>query len=76
MSDGGGWIVQVTTYNRAGQPAIFRHYLVFEADKDRAVQLVRMDVSVGADETIKALAPVARTEFGRPMKPGDVKLQI
>ena len=72
MSD--GWNVRVTTFDRAGQPVIFRHYLVFEADKDRAIALVRMDVSVNDGEAIEALAPVAQNEFlGQRMKLGDVK---
>jgi hypothetical protein len=75
MSDG-GWIVQVTTIDRAGRPTIFRRYLVFEADKDRAITLVRMDLAVGADEAIEALAPVARNELDPRMKPGDLKLHI
>ena len=72
-----GWQVRVTTLDPAGRPAIFRHYLVFEADKDRAIALVRMDVSVNAGESVEAVAPLARNEFlGRRMKPGDVKLQV
>jgi hypothetical protein len=72
-----GWQVRVTTLDPAGRPAIFRHYLVFEADKDRAIALVRMDVSVNAGEAVKAVAPLARNEFlGHRMKPGDVKLQV
>jgi hypothetical protein len=74
MNDG-GWIVRATTLNREARPTIFRHYLVFEADKDRAIALVRMDVSVGDGEAIEAVAPIARNELRR-MKPGDVKLQI
>lgn len=54
-----GWNVRVTTLDSAGQPAIFRHYLVFEADKRRAIALVRMDVSVGDGEAAEPLAPVA-----------------
>jgi hypothetical protein len=50
---------------------------VFEADKDRAIALVRMDISVNAGEAVKAVAPLARNEFlGHRMKPGDVKLQV
>ena len=72
-----GWQVRVTTLDPAGRPAIFRHYLVFEADKDRAIALVLMDVSVNAGEAVEAVAPVARNEFlGHRMKPGDVKLQV
>ena len=72
-----GWQVRVTTLDPAGRPAIFRHYLVLEADKDRAIALVRMDISVNAGEAVKAVAPLARNEFlGHRMKPGDVKLQV
>jgi hypothetical protein len=71
-----GWQVRVTL-DAAGRPAIFRHYLVFEADKDRAIALVLMDVSVNAGEAVEAVAPLARNEFlGHRMKPGDVKLQV
>jgi hypothetical protein len=75
MSD--GWNVRVTTFDRAGQPVIFRHYLVFEADKDRAIALVRMDVSVSPGEAVEALAPVDRSELlGQRMRPGDVLLEF
>jgi hypothetical protein len=48
-----------------------------KADKDRAIALVLMDVSVNAGEAVEAVAPLARNEFlGRRMKLGDVKLQV
>ena len=72
-----GWQVRVTTLDPAGRPAIFRHYLVFEADKDRAIALVRMDISVNDGETVQALAPVTLSELRKQrMKPGDVKQVI
>ena len=55
MSD--GWRVRVTTVDGAGQPAIFRDYLVFEANKARAFALVRMHMSVNDGETIEVCAP-------------------
>jgi hypothetical protein len=67
----------VTTLDGSGRPAIFRHYLVFEGDKDRAIALVRMDVSVNDGETVQALAPVTLSELRKQrMKPGDVKQVI
>jgi hypothetical protein len=69
-----GWNVRVTTLDKAGCPAVFRHYLVFEADKRHAIALVRMDVSVADGEAAEALAPVALNELlDQRMKPGDVK---
>ena len=66
-----GWQVRVTTLDPAGRPAIFRRYLVFEADKDRAIALVRMDISVNAGEDVKAVAPHTQTQFLlHRMKPG------
>jgi hypothetical protein len=56
---------------------MFRNYLVFEADKDRALALVRMDVSVNRGERVQAVAPVTRTELVKHgMKPGDVQLVL
>jgi hypothetical protein len=50
---------------------------VFEPDKDRAIALVQMDVSVNNFETVLALAPVTLNELrGQRMKPGDVKQLI
>ena len=64
----------MTTLDGSGRPAIFRYYLVFEADKDRALAFARMDISVNTGETVEALAPVSRQELlARGMRPGDVK---
>jgi hypothetical protein len=72
-----GWHVRVTTLDGSGRPALFRDYLVFEPDKDRAIALVQMDVSVNNFETVLALAPVTLNELrGQRMKPGDVKQLI
>jgi hypothetical protein len=69
-----GWNIRVTTLDRSGRPAIFRDYLVFEANKDRAVALVRMDVSVNAGEIVQALSPVMPSELRRQgMRLRDVK---
>jgi hypothetical protein len=78
-----GWNVRVTTLDRNGRPALYRHYFVFEGDRDQAIVLVRMDMSVNRGETIELLtpvetiellAPVARDELhSQGMKPGDVK---
>jgi hypothetical protein len=59
-----GWKVRVTTVDGAGRPVIFRHYLVFEADRDRAIALVRLHMTVNDGEVIEVSAPVLRSEFG------------
>jgi hypothetical protein len=69
-----GWKVRVTTIDGAGRPVIFRHYLVFEADRDRAMALVRLHMTVNDGETVEVRAPVDRVEFLKQhMKLGDVK---
>jgi hypothetical protein len=69
-----GWTVRVITLDSAGQPAVYRYFLVFEDDKDRAMALVRRHHSVSPDEVIQALAPAPPTEFRlKAMKPGEVK---
>jgi hypothetical protein len=72
-----GWKVRVTTIDGAGRPVIFRHYLVFEADKDRAIALVRLHMSVNDGEAIEVCAPVDRSKFlEQHMKPGDIKQHV
>jgi hypothetical protein len=72
-----GWSVRVTTLDSSGRPAIFRHYLVFEADKERALALVRMDISVNPGEIVQAVAPVHWIELREHgMKLGQVKQLI
>jgi hypothetical protein len=72
MSD--GWRARVTTMDATGRPALFRHFLVFEGDKERAVVLVRMHLAVSGGETIELLAPLDReTLRSHRLKPGDVK---
>jgi hypothetical protein len=73
MSD--GWKVRVTTVDGSGRPAIFRDYLVFEADEDRAIALARLHMTINDGETIELRARVARNELLKQgMKSGDVKL--
>jgi len=36
-----GWNVRVTTFDADGKPAAVRNFLAYEADKGRAVELVR-----------------------------------
>jgi len=49
--------------------------MVFEADRDRAIALVRLHMSVNDGETIEVRAAIVRNEFSEQrMKPGDVKL--
>ena len=72
-----GWKVRVTTVDGAGRPVIFRHYLVFEADRDRAIALVRLHMTVNDGEVIEVSAPVLRSEFlEQRMKPGDVRHHV
>jgi hypothetical protein len=35
-----GWNVRVTTFNSADKPWILRHFLAYEPDKGKAVELV------------------------------------
>ena len=68
-----GWKVRVTTFDSAGKPAVARHFLSYESDKDRAVELVRKRVPVNEGERAEAVAEVAENEFiGEGMTPGDV----
>jgi hypothetical protein len=63
----GGWLVRVAT---PGSRHLPRDFYVYEPDKDRAVELVKVD----PDETVevlKALNVHELTGFG--MKPGEVK---
>jgi hypothetical protein len=71
-----GWTVRVTTLDQTnGRPVLYRHYFVFESDRDYAVVLVKMHMSVNQGETIEVLEPVALHVFlSQGMKPRDVKL--
>lgn len=69
-----GWNIRVTTFDGAGRPVIFRHFRVFETNKDRAIALVRMHPLVRKGDAVEARARVACNEFrGKRMKPGEVK---
>jgi hypothetical protein len=41
-----GWNVRVTTFDSEGKPRIVRNFLAYEADEERAVELVRKRVPV------------------------------
>jgi len=41
-----GWNVRVTTFDSKGKPGIVRNFLAHEADKERAIELVRKRVPV------------------------------
>jgi hypothetical protein len=41
-----GWNVRVTTFDSEGNPRIVRNFLAYEADEERAVELVRKRVPV------------------------------
>ena len=69
-----GWNVRVTTFDSEGKPRIVRNFVAYEADKERAVELVRKRVPVNEGELAEAVAEVAADELiGRRMKPGDVE---
>jgi hypothetical protein len=71
-----GWTVRVITLDSAEQPAVYRHFLVFDGDKDRAMALVRRHHSVSPDDVVQALAPAPPSEFRlKAIKPGEVKEQ-
>jgi hypothetical protein len=74
---GEGWNVRVTTIDGAGRPVLFRHYLVFEADRDRAIALVKLDMTVNVGERVEVHEPVDRGKFlAQCMKLGDVKQHV
>src|ERR1700730_1132491 len=60
---GEGWKIKVTTLDGAGRPAIFRHFLVFEHDKNRAIALVRQHPTVHSKDRLEISAPVERQTF-------------
>ena len=69
-----GWNVRVTTFDADGKPRIERYFLVYEADEERAVELVRKRVPVNQGEQAEAVAEVAGNELlDQNMRPGDVK---
>jgi hypothetical protein len=71
-----GWNVRVTTFDSEGKPGIVRNFLAYEADRERAIELVRKRVPVYAGELAEAVAEAAADELiGQRMKPGDVRLR-
>jgi hypothetical protein len=69
-----GWNVRVTTFDSEGKPCFVRNFLAYEADKHRAVELVRKRVPVQEGELAEAIAEVAGNVFAGPgMRPGDVR---
>jgi hypothetical protein len=64
--DVASWNVRVTTFDSEGKPRIVRNFVAYEADKERAVELVRKRVPVYARELAKAVAEVAADELYRP----------
>ena len=69
-----GWNVRVTTFDSKGKPGIVRNFLAYEADKERAIELVRKRVPVNEGELAEAVAEVSGNEFVGPgMRPGDVR---
>jgi hypothetical protein len=69
-----GWNVRVTTFDSEGNPRIVRNFLAYEADEERAVELVRKRVPVNESELAEAIAKVEENQFVGPgMRPGDVR---
>jgi hypothetical protein len=69
-----GWNVRVTTFDSKGKPGIVRNFLVYEADKERAIELVRKRVPVHEGQLAEAVAEVGADELiGERMRPGDGK---
>ena len=69
-----GWNVRVTTFDSKGKPGIVRNFLAHEADKERAIELVRKRVPVHEGELAEAVAEVGADELiGERMRPGDVR---
>ena len=51
-----------------------RNFLAYEADEERAVELVRKRVPVNEGELAEAVAEVTENQFVGPgMRPGDVR---
>ena len=66
--------MRVTTFDSKGKPGIVRNFLAYEADKERAIELVRKRVPVNEGELAEAVAEVSGNEFVGPgMRPGDVR---
>jgi hypothetical protein len=69
-----GWNIRVTTFDSEGKPRIVRNFLAYEADEERAVELVRKRVPVNEGELAEAVAEVSENQFVGPgMRPGDVR---
>jgi hypothetical protein len=66
--------VRVTTFDSKGRPGIVQNFLAYEADKERAIELVRKRVPVHEGELAEAVAEVGADELiGERMRPGDVR---
>ena len=67
-----GWNVRVTTFDADGKPAAVRNFLAYEADKGRAVELVRKRLPVREGEQAEAVTEVAANELvAQRMRPCD-----
>jgi len=68
--------VRVTTFDSEGKPGIVRNFFAYEADKERAVEMVRKRVPVYEGELAEAVAEVGADELiSQRMRPGDVRQQ-
>ena len=69
-----GWNIRVTSFDSEGKGRIVRNFLVYEADNETAIELVRKRVPVSEGELAEAVAEVSENEFVGPgMRPGDVR---
>jgi hypothetical protein len=72
-----GWKIKVIARDRAKNPAIIQYYLAFESDKEQAVALVRLRLSLNASARIEAVASAGGHLFyRRGMKAGNVKRYV
>ena len=68
--------MRVTTFDSEGKPGIVRNFFAYEADKERAVEMVRKRVPVYEGELAEAVAEVGADELiSQRMRPGDVRQQ-
>jgi hypothetical protein len=65
---------QEVRFDADGKPAAVRNFLAYEADKGRAVELVRKRLPARVGEQAEAVTEVAADELlVQRMRPGDVR---
>jgi hypothetical protein len=68
-----GWSIRVTTIDGSGNPAIYQYFYVFEHDKDRAIELVRKQLTVYESDLVEVHEPSRLSLESRRIRPGQVK---